>query len=446
MATQQDERSALEQGASAAKNVQGALKAGKAIAGAAKGAAAGPYGALAAAALQNKHLLAKGCAITAVILMLPVLFILLLPAIIFGSIMSIFDSAQPPIMNDNAAIVENITGIRDGLDGILTEALDEVLKKIDQDFVDSTGNVKHVENPCEATGVGGMVDSLDIICQYCASKDIDYTAISQADLENMFRQAKDRFFSWVKREEIILVPLEEDTNDSTSDSASSSTSSNSSSASGEVNDYTPMKEEKHIYYTITYNGTAYFADDIFHLTAEQKTLAAQYAENLHSFLGAAAGSLGGNTLAEIEALLSQYPYTGEAGSFQSPFLGLDWRSLVTSEFGSRIDPITNRPGEFHTGLDIAPGYGTEIRACMPGVVLYAKPGSTGYGNHIAINHGNGLITLYGHCSALLVTAGTEVQAGDVIARVGDTGRVTGPHLHLEVIQDGERQDPRLYLP
>lgn len=453
MATQQDERSALEQGASAAKNVQGALKTGKAIAGAAKGAAAGPYGALAAAALENKHLLAKGCAITAVILMLPVLFILLLPALIFGSIMSVFDSAQPPIMNDNAAIVENITGIRDGLDGILNEALDEVLQEIDQDFVDSTGNVKHVENPCEATGVSGMVDSLDIICQYCASKNVDYTAISQGDLENMFRQAKGRFFSWTKREEIVLVPVEEEEDaDSSSDSASSSSASSDSSSDfgsseeeGE-DEEGPTMEEKHIYYTITYNGTDYFADDIFHLTAEQKTLAAQYAENLHSFLGAAAGSLGGNTLAEIEALLSQYPYTGELGSFQSPFPGLDWRSFVTSEFGSRIDPITNRPGEFHTGLDIAPGYGTEIRACMPGVVLYAKPGSTGYGNHIAINHGNGLVTLYGHCSALLVTAGTEVQAGDVIARVGDTGRVTGPHLHLEVIQDGERQDPRLYLP
>lgn len=456
MAAPQEERGALDQGASAANALQGAMKAGKAIAGAAKGAAAGPYGAVAAAVVQNRHLLAKGCAITTFLLLLPLLFILLLPAIIFGSIVSIFDSTQPPVMNDNVAIVENITGIRDGLDGIVNEALDEVLREIDQDFLDSTGDVKHVENPCEATGVRGMVDSLEIICQYCASKNLDYTAISQGDLENMFRQAKDRFFSWTKREEIVLVPVEEEKEDGSSasasseDAASSDSSSDSSSSEEEEDEEEegPTMEEKHIYYTIVYNGAAYFADDIFHLTPEQKMLAAQYGENLHSFLGAAAGSAGGDTLAEIETLLRQFPYmgTGGSGGFQSPFPGLDWRGLVTSEYGSRIDPITNRPGEFHTGLDIAPGYGTEIRACKPGVVLYAKAGSTGYGNHIAIHHGDGLVTLYGHCSALLATAGTEVQAGDVIARVGDTGRVTGQHLHLEVILNGQRQDPRLYLP
>lgn len=430
MPNQQNDEGTLEQAVSAARSVEGAVKTGKAIAGAAKGTAAGPYGMLTAAAWENRHLLASGCVVAAILLALPLLFIIMLPGLIFGDFAA--TGSGTPVMNDNTAIVRNITSLRDSLDSILLEALDDTLKSIDRDFADTGGDFKHVENPFADTGVTGMVDSLTMICQYCASKDIDYSAVKQQDLEQLFRQAKKRFFSWERRVEVVLVPLEnEDADDADSTSIPE------------------MQEEKHIYYTITYNGTAYFADEIFNLTAEQKELAAQYSENLHIFLGAAAGSVSGNTLAEIEALLSQYPYTGGASGadgFLSPFLGLDWRSMVTSEFGSRIDPLTNKPGAYHTGLDIAPGYGTEIRACMPGVVIYTKPSGSGYGNHIAINHGNGLVTLYAHCSALLVTAGEEVQGGDVIARVGNTGRVTGPHLHLEVILNGERQDPRHYLP
>lgn len=356
------------------------------------------------------------------------MFILMLPSLIFGGLNP--SDLAVPIMNDNTAIVGHITSVRDSLDAILFEALEHTLKRIDRDFVNSGGDFKHVENPFEETGVTGMIDSLGIICQYCASKSLAYTAVNQEDLEQLFKKAQNRFFSWERRAETVLVPLE---NAGTSSST----------------DQPPeMVEEKHIYYTIIYNGTAYFADEIFGLTPEQKVLAAQYNDNLHTFLGAA-GSLGGNTLVEIEELLSQYPYESSssgAGGFQSPFPGLDWRSLVTSEFGGRTDPLTNKPGAYHTGLDIAPGYGTEIRACMPGVVLYTRPSGSGYGNHLAINHGNGLVTLYAHCSTLLVTTGEEIQAGDVIARVGNTGRVTGPHLHLEVILNGQRQDPRRYLP
>ena len=63
-----------------------------------------------------------------------------------------------------------------------------------------------------------------------------------------------------------------------------------------------------------------------------------------------------------------------------------------------------------------------------------------------IDHGGGLSTLYGHCSQLLVSVGRRVQAGDIIALSGSTGRSTGPHLHLEVRVNGERQNPRYYLP
>ena len=83
---------------------------------------------------------------------------------------------------------------------------------------------------------------------------------------------------------------------------------------------------------------------------------------------------------------------------------------------------------------------------MSGKVLYVRYPTTGYGYHLAINHGNSVVTLYAHCSKILVNEGDVVAKGDVIAFVGSTGRSTGPHLHFEVVSEGIPQDPRNYLP
>ena len=131
------------------------------------------------------------------------------------------------------------------------------------------------------------------------------------------------------------------------------------------------------------------------------------------------------------------------GSFISP-IDSDWRQLVTSEFGYRQNP-TGVGMEGHTGLDMALPLGTPVKAVKSGKVLFVRYKQTGYGYHVAIDHGDGLVTLYAHCSEILVTEGQEVTAGTVIAKSGNTGRSTGPHLHLEVIQDGVPQNPRNYL-
>ena len=137
------------------------------------------------------------------------------------------------------------------------------------------------------------------------------------------------------------------------------------------------------------------------------------------------------------------PFIGADG-FCSP-IGSGWESRVTSEFGNRIDPITGqRKG--HTGMDLAVPTGTPIRAALPGTVTVSKYNAGGYGYYVMIDHGNGLSTLYGHCSQLLARVGQTVQAGDIIALSGSTGRSTGPHLHLEVRINGERTNPRAYLP
>ena len=119
--------------------------------------------------------------------------------------------------------------------------------------------------------------------------------------------------------------------------------------------------------------------------------------------------------------------------------------MVTSEFGYRSDPFTGET-RGHTGMDLAVPTGTPVRAALPGPVTVSQYNAGGYGYYVMIDHGNGLSTLYGHNSRLLAQVGQTVEAGDIIALSGSTGRSTGPHLHFEVRVNGERTNPRFYLP
>ena len=120
-------------------------------------------------------------------------------------------------------------------------------------------------------------------------------------------------------------------------------------------------------------------------------------------------------------------------------MGLPVAGRLTSGFGARIDPLSGEHSD-HPGLDLGAPEGTPIRAPAGGIVRSAGPRG-GYGNAVEIDHGNGLVTLYGHASELLVSSGEFVQAGQEIATVGTTGRSTGPHLHFEVRQGGRVVDP-----
>jgi murein DD-endopeptidase MepM/ murein hydrolase activator NlpD len=113
---------------------------------------------------------------------------------------------------------------------------------------------------------------------------------------------------------------------------------------------------------------------------------------------------------------------------------------VPSGYGWRTDPIYKTP-EFHPGLDFTSNTGTEIFATGDGVVETADAASQGYGNHVVINHGFGYQTLYGHMSRMAVTVGQKVVRGQLIGYVGSTGRSTGPHVHYEVIKNGEKVNP-----
>jgi murein DD-endopeptidase MepM/ murein hydrolase activator NlpD len=116
---------------------------------------------------------------------------------------------------------------------------------------------------------------------------------------------------------------------------------------------------------------------------------------------------------------------------------------ISSGFGVRMDPFTGEEG-IHKGMDFAAPLGTPVLAVAAGVVTWAGP-REGYGELVEIEHGNGYSTRYAHNSAILVKVGDEVQRGEPIARVGSTGRSTGPHVHFEVLKGGVQINPLSFV-
>lgn len=111
--------------------------------------------------------------------------------------------------------------------------------------------------------------------------------------------------------------------------------------------------------------------------------------------------------------------------------------LITSRYGGRS-------GGFHHGIDLATPSGTPVYAAESGVVTVSTTRGRGYGHYIKINHGSGVSTIYAHCSSLLVETGQKVEKGQLIAKSGNTGKSTGPHLHFEVLIDGNSQNPERF--
>lgn len=150
---------------------------------------------------------------------------------------------------------------------------------------------------------------------------------------------------------------------------------------------------------------------------------------------------------EIEQMLLAQEKTPEGqkrlanpwkGGFIYPIKG-----NLTSRFGMRTHPIY-KVSKMHTGIDISASQGTVIKASAGGTVVHADWWG-GYGKVVIIDHGGGISTLYGHCSAIYVKKGQKVSQGEKIAAVGSTGLATGPHVHFEVRKNGKPVDPLGYL-
>lgn len=191
------------------------------------------------------------------------------------------------------------------------------------------------------------------------------------------------------------------------------------------------------------NDTASFTDESY-----LKSLDTFYALRNTAQHGIAAPSQPINASLGIRGALGELAGGLDLGSALSgPNVPDMWPILgpINSGFGQREDPVLGLGvGEFHKGIDIGSPNGTPVHAPAAGRVLKAGRG-TGYGNELEIDHGNGIVTVYGHLSGFNVTAGQQVVKGEVIGYVGHTGRTTGPHLHYEVQVRGIAVNPHKYL-
>lgn len=219
----------------------------------------GPYGAAAGAALYAAQHGKKFLAAAAVLLMLPVLFILMLPSLIFGGLTS-SGSAGQPILNDNAAIVQNTNDIAFAVNQILGEGITDAETRIAQDFAATGGDNYEIVNPY-ASDMSSNTNSF--IAQYCAAKGDTWDTISLTDMQAVLRQGKSSLYSYTRTSETRTVEDDDP----------------------ETTDVVETKEETWYIYTLSYNGESYFADTVFHLTDDQKELAGDYAQNLSLFLG-----------------------------------------------------------------------------------------------------------------------------------------------------------------
>lgn len=136
-----------------------------------------------------------------------------------------------------------------------------------------------------------------------------------------------------------------------------------------------------------------------------------------------------------QAYVSFYETTPIVNPIENP--------VYSSHFGYRDDPFTGEES-FHAGVDIAADTGTDIRAAFSGTVTKTGDDETA-GLYIYLEHEDGLVTFYCHCSEILVDVGDEILQGETIAKVGQTGSATGPHVHFEIRLDGESVDPMWLL-
>jgi len=119
------------------------------------------------------------------------------------------------------------------------------------------------------------------------------------------------------------------------------------------------------------------------------------------------------------------------------------KGWISSRYGERTDPFTGQRAR-HEGLDFVGQRGSDVLSVASGVVVWADE-RTGYGKTVEIDHGNGYLTRYAHCDSIVVEPGSQVTAGQLIAKLGKTGRASSPHVHFEVLQNGSPINPAKFV-
>lgn len=252
-----------------AKFAKNAAKLGKSIAAAAKGASAGGvWGAIAAFAWENRGLILKITIAATVVILIPILIICMLPSVIFDGLEQPYsvDNKEALILNDSTVISSNIDRIYTSLGSVMSEAKEDILLEIDEEFNNSEATQKEIIDTHESLTDHNV---MSFVAQYSAYKSQDWRTVSISDMDIMLSNNKDKLYSYTASyEERTRTVYAETVNEETGEKTITET---------EVT-------ETWAIYTIRYNGAEYFADNIFYLSDEQKQLAKDYEENLKLFL------------------------------------------------------------------------------------------------------------------------------------------------------------------
>lgn len=326
---------AVQVGAASASHIR-SLKTISTFAKTAKGAAiGGPLGAAIGAALLNRHTAAKIIVVIIGILMLPILFILMLPGLIFGALTS-----NTGALNDNSILQQNIQAANDAIVSVLQECHDEILSEVESEISRlPQGDTALIVDPYAASI---SVNANQLICQFCASKDQDYASINTGELIRVIRENKEGLFSYEVTTETVTMEVD------------TGTGAEANPEAGDESGTQTVTFTQHQYF-IKYAGDSYFAEHVFHLTDEQTELAADYAENLSAFFG---GTSSGIATANVSAEVLQYRPLVEriaARYGMENYVELILAVMMQESGGRGTDPMQASESGYNTRFPRGPG-------------------------------------------------------------------------------------------
>lgn len=311
-----------------------AMKTSATLSGMLKWGTAGPFGAVIGVAIQNRHTLSKAAIVILAVLMIPVLFIVMLPGLVFGDL-----TENTGALNSSTLINENIQAANQAIVEVLEECHQDILSDINAAIARLSENDTASINDPYAYSIS--VNANQLISQFCASRD-NYEDINVSELKRVIRANKDGLFTYDVSKETVTMEV-----------------TVGGGAEGEAGDEAEVQTKTVTFtrhtYTVKYAGDAYFADHVFHLTEEQKKIADAYAENLTAFFGSASSGVATANVSD-EVLAYRAAVQRIAAKYgMSEYVELILAVMMQESGGRGTDVMQAAEGAFNTKYPHTPG-------------------------------------------------------------------------------------------